>query len=301
MATVLKTFLLISSLFAFSDAIDLPSSKVNARKLSKNSCPPCDTTICPPTTTCDDSSTKSSAVDFGQSFTEVIITKDLVLNNEALVNAQLLKIDTDGDKVTDGLEGLVNFQLFDEERSGYEGEIVTVQSGFVNDHITIIAGSATLEFDFNSGNISDWGFTLFNEKNPEGLELSDEVASSIIKGSLNGSGLGTKAQFLLFKGFELFLKFMDSIDAEERRRNLIAFPNRKLKPWSECTGWQHFWYVARVVGACGVGSVVVALTCLAGLLAAGGTLGASVVLGCIGASSIEIAACTAAVALDACY
>ena len=59
-------------------------------------------------------------------------------------------------------------------------------------------------------------------------------------------------------------------------------------------------YVARVVGACGVGSVVVALTCLVGLLAAGGTLGASVVLGCIGASSIEIAACTAAVALDAC-
>ena len=246
MATVLKTFLLISSLFAFSDAIDLPSSEVNApRKLSKNSCPPCDTTICPPTTTCDDSSTKISAVDFGQSFTEVIITNDLLLNDEALVNAQLLKIDTNGDGVTDGLEGLVNFQLFDVERSGYEGKIVTVQSGFENNHINIIAGPATLEFDFASENISDWRFTLFNEKNPEGLELSDEVASSVIKGTLNGSGLGTEAQFKLFKGFDLFVKYVDSIDAEERRCNLIAFPNatRKLLPFSECSAWKKFWYV----------------------------------------------------------
>ena len=246
MAAFLKTFLLILSPFAFSDAIDLPSSKVNvSRKGSKSSCPPCDTTICPPTTTCDDSSTKISAVDFGQSFTEVIITKDLLLNDEALVNAQLLKIDTTGDGVTDGLEGLVNFQLFDKERFGDKGTAVTVQSGYGNNHISIFAGSASLEFNFNSENISEWGFTLSNEKNPNGLELSDEVASSLIKGSLNDSGLGTEAQFLLFKGFDLFLKYLDIIDAEERRRNLIAFPNatRKLLPFSDCSTWKKFWYV----------------------------------------------------------
>ena len=60
-------------------------------------------------------------------------------------------------------------------------------------------------------------------------------------------------------------------------------------------------YVTRVVGACGYGSVVAALVCLAGLLAAGGTFGASVVLGCLGFSSIVVAACTAAVAIDACF
>jgi len=306
MATVLKLFLLITSLFAFSDAIDLPSSKVNVRKLSKNSCPRCDTTICPPTTTCDDSHTKISAVDFGHCYTEVIIEKDLLLNDETIVNAQLLKIDTNGDGVNDGLEGFVNFQLIDVEGSGYEGKSVTVQSGFENNHIKIIAGSATLEFDFASENISDWGFTLSNEKNPKGLGLSDEVASSIIKGSLNGSGLGTDAHSLLFKGFDLFLKYVDSIDAEERRRNLIAFPNatRKLLPFSECSTWKQFLYVVRVVAACEYGAVGAVLACLLGLTATFITAGAgfvAIVLGCIVVPTDAVVGCLTAINIDACY
>lgn len=282
------------------------NSKVNVRKLSKNSCPPCDTTICPPTTTCDDSSsTKTSAVDFGQSFTEVIITKDLLLNDEALVNAQLLKIDTNGDGVTDGLEGLVNFFLFDEEKSGGKGTAVTVQSGYENNHISIFAGSTSLEVDFNSENITDWGFTLFNEKNPNGLKLSDEVASSVIKGSFNDSGLGTRSQLLLFKGFDLFLKYIDSIDKEERRRNLIAFPNatRKLLPFDQCSTWKKFWYVTRVVGACGVGSVLAAIACLSSILWTISTAGAgfgAVILGCIGAPTLAAAVCTTAIAVEVC-
>ena len=62
-------------------------------------------------------------------------------------------------------------------------------------------------------------------------------------------------------------------------------------------------YVTRVVGACGVGSVLTVLACLAGLVFAATTVGAgwgAIILGCMGAPTVEIAACTAAIALEAC-
>ena len=63
-------------------------------------------------------------------------------------------------------------------------------------------------------------------------------------------------------------------------------------------------YVTRVAGACGFGSVVAALLCLAGILITIESVGSAwyfAVLGCLGAPATVAALCTAAAKIDACF
>lgn len=224
------------------------------RKLQKSSTSKSSQTKCP-----DVCASKEIPVDVGSSFTSVVITKDFVLNDEALVNAQFLKIDTDNDGITDGIEGFASFIFLNEEAT--EGQAVTVQSAFENEEINIIAMGAYLRIKYFDSD--DPIFTLFNSKHPNGVVLPLDVVGSLINGGLNNSGLGNPSQFLLFKALELFVDYVfDIVLVEERRKLEFTGDMEGRRLGSSCNAWNKLWFATKIVASCGVSSVAGVVGCI---------------------------------------
>lgn len=274
--------LLVTLMTVVSSETTVIRKKLKKGASDGDKCPPCHKPECVGVTT-------DTMVSVGEQYTSVFIAKDVVLQNEAYVNAQFLKIDSDGDGVIDGLEGFSTFMFFNEEQTN--GQAVTVQSAYENREINVMVSGAYLRVNFFED--ANPIFTLYNEKNIQGQILPLDVVTSLLYGTLNDSGLGGDVQYQLFKGVDFFVTYVfDYVipDNESRRELQVLDPdhleqdvrNLSLGRCFTAGAWPVLMFTFNIAKSCGVSIVKIGLcipTVVGGPVAFGACLGLGVLPG----------------------